>query len=115
MTPIPISAARHIAEKYDYDQVVIVARKVDCGQAVTGGEHVTTFGVTPAHCEVAARIGTTLRHHLMRWPSALFDTGLRVIGVGRDAGHPKDLSVSLSREPSDDDIRAVHEFLKPSS
>lgn len=36
--PIPISAAARIAKDYGYDQVVIIARKVD----PEGGEHVTT-------------------------------------------------------------------------
>ena len=40
MDPIPISAARTIAEAYGYDQVVIVARRV--GDGADGGEHVTT-------------------------------------------------------------------------
>ncbi len=48
---IPISAARLIAEQYNYDQVVIVARKVG------DGEHVTTYGIDKANCDVAARIG----------------------------------------------------------
>jgi acetylornithine/succinyldiaminopimelate/putrescine aminotransferase len=51
MSAIPVSAAKTIAKAYDYDQVVIVARKVGVTQ------HVTTYGVTPEHCEVAARIG----------------------------------------------------------
>jgi hypothetical protein len=38
MTPIPISAAKAIAIKYGYDQIVIIAR------AVGEGEHVTTYG-----------------------------------------------------------------------
>lgn len=32
MRPIPISAARQIAEAYGYDQVVIIARKVGVRQ-----------------------------------------------------------------------------------
>lgn len=116
MKKIPIRAAKHIAEVYDYDQVVIIARKVDCGQTVTGGgEHVTTYGVNPAHCEVAARIGTTLKHHLMKWPSRLFQTGLRVVGIGRDAENPNALSICCAQPVTDDDIRAVHDFLKPTS
>ncbi|WP_282046344.1 hypothetical protein [Roseibium album] len=111
MKPIPISAAEKIAKTYDYDQVVVVARKV----GDDGGEHVTTYGVDTAHCEVAARIGTTLKHHLMRWPSELFQTGLRVFGVGRDPNDEKSVTLDLSRPVSDDDIRVIHEFLKPSS
>lgn len=62
--PIPILAARRIAEGYGYDQVVIIARKVD----PNGGEHVTTYGVDKANCDVAARIGNYLKHRVMGWP-----------------------------------------------
>ena len=76
MKPIPISAAAHIAKTYGYDQVVIVARKVDqpagvgetAKQEIRGGEHCTTYGVDKANCEVAARIGNFFKHKLMGWP-----------------------------------------------
>jgi len=61
MSPIPISAAKLIATTYDYDQVVIIARKVD------GGEHCTTYGVDKANCDVAARIGDFLKFKVMNW------------------------------------------------
>lgn len=109
MKPIPISAAKAIAAAYGYDQIVIVARKVD------HGEHVTTYGVDPANCEVAARIGTTLKHHLMQWPSALFETGLRILGVGRDVFSDQTIQIACDGAVSDDQLRAVHEFLKPTS
>lgn len=59
---IPISAGKLIADTYGYDQVVIVARKV--GER----EHVTTYGVDKAHCDVAARMGHFFKHKLMGWP-----------------------------------------------
>jgi hypothetical protein len=62
MKPIPIAAAQRIAEAYGYDQVVIVARKVD------GGEHCTTYGIDKVNCDVAARIGNFFKHKLMGWP-----------------------------------------------
>ena len=62
MKPIPISAAKVIADKYDYDQVVIIARKVG------GGEHVTTYGRDKANCDVASRIGDWLKFKVMGWP-----------------------------------------------
>lgn len=64
MKYIPIAAARTIAELYGYDQVVIVARKVD------GGEHCTTYGVDKANCDVAARIGNFFKFNLMKWTGA---------------------------------------------
>lgn len=53
MLPIPISAAKRVADLYGYDQVVIVARRV--GEAdEPHGEHCTTYGVNAEHCKVAA-------------------------------------------------------------
>lgn len=61
--PIPVVAARNIAEQYGYDQVVIIARKI----GGPGAEHVTTYGRDRAHCDVAARIGDFLKHKVMGW------------------------------------------------
>jgi hypothetical protein len=66
MKPIPIHAARHIAEYYGYDQVVIIARKVDQPDK-PGGEHCTTYGRDEAHCAVAARCGDFLKYKVMGW------------------------------------------------
>lgn len=66
MKPIPIAAARKIAESYGYDQVIIIARKV--GQdPEPHGEHCTTYGVDKANCDVAARIGHFLKFKVMGW------------------------------------------------
>ena len=62
--PIPISAARLIAESYDYDQVVIIARKVG------DREHVTTYGKSKEHCEIAAKIGDFIKFKIMKWEPA---------------------------------------------
>lgn len=59
---IPISAGKKIADEYGYDQVIIVARKVG------GPEHVTTYGVDEANCQVSARIGDFFKYNLMKWP-----------------------------------------------
>lgn len=68
MKPIPIAAAKRIAEQYGYDQVVIIARKVDTGvDDDPHGEHCTTYGVDKANCEVAARIGRFFTVKLMGW------------------------------------------------
>lgn len=63
MKSIPISAAEAISKKYDYDQVVIIGRKVGEG----GGEHCTTYGRNRVHCDVAARIGDFLKYKVMGW------------------------------------------------
>lgn len=60
---IPIAVAHDIADKYDYDQVIIVARKV----GEDGNEHVTTYGKNTEHCDVAARCGDYLKHEIMGW------------------------------------------------
>ena len=70
---IPIAAGRKIAKAYGYDQVVIVARKV----GLDGCEHVTTFGVDKANCDVAARMGDFFKRKLMGWaPSEPSDADL---------------------------------------
>ncbi len=64
MKQIPIAAAQRIADQYDYDQVVVIARAIGDG----GGEHVTTYGKDKANCDVAARIGNFIKHKIMGWP-----------------------------------------------
>ena len=67
MKRIPISAGRLIAEKYGYDQVIIIARK--CGEIADGaGESVVTYGVNKEHCRAAAKTGDFLKHDVMQWP-----------------------------------------------
>lgn len=66
MKPIPISAVERIAKDYGYDQVVVIARRVDKPED-PGGEHVTTYGVNLTHCNVAARIGDFIRYKIMGW------------------------------------------------
>ena len=65
MKSIPIAAAKRIAESYGYDQVVVIARSV--GDGPDHGEHVTTYGVDEANCEVAARIGEFIKFRVMGW------------------------------------------------
>ena len=63
---IPISAAKKIAAYYDYDQVVIIARKV--GSYEDGAhEQVTTYGKDKEHCKVAARMGDFIKYKIMMW------------------------------------------------
>lgn len=67
MKPIPVSAAKVIAETYGYDQVIVIARKVG-DDPDPHGEHVTTYGATADHCGVAARVGNFIKHKIMGWP-----------------------------------------------
>ncbi len=77
MKPIPITAAKRIAEAYGYDQVIIIARRV--GEAPEpAGEHVTTYGINKVHCSIAARCGAALKR-FMGWPD---DTVATTDGVG---------------------------------
>jgi len=63
---IPVSAAKLIAEKYGYQQVVIIARAIGEG----GREHCTTYGVDKENCSVAARIGDYLKYKVLGWMKA---------------------------------------------
>lgn len=59
---IPISAAEKIAKEYNWDQVIIYARKLDSGK-----EHMTTYGKTKEFCKAAAQIGNFLKYKIMGW------------------------------------------------
>lgn len=109
MTIIPINAAREIAMTYGLDQVIVVGRTV----GDHGVEHVTTYGDGQDNCAVAARAGQVLKHHLMGWPAPLFDSTLQVRGVGLDGESPCAAVIYLSRPPTSDDLRMIHDFLKP--
>lgn len=61
---IPISAAKRIAEEFGYEQVIIIARHPD---PVNGIEHVTTYGKTIQHCEIAAKVGNYIKYEIMKW------------------------------------------------
>lgn len=58
---ISVSVAKMIADKYDYDQVVVIARKVG------RNEHVTTYGKTKQHCDIAAKMGDFLKYKIIGW------------------------------------------------
>lgn len=61
---IPIKAAKHIAHEYEYDQVVILARKVTTDDH-EGGEWVVTYGVNAVHCDVAKKMGEYLGEEIL--------------------------------------------------
>ena len=52
MKRIPIRAAKDIADKYDCDQVIIIARKV----GDNGAEACVTYGADSKNCYVAAEM-----------------------------------------------------------
>lgn len=60
--PIPITAAEDICKRYACDQVIIYARTVGEG----GGEHVTTYGRNPEHCQAAGRIGDAIGRQVVK-------------------------------------------------
>jgi len=64
--PIPVEAARSIADRFGYDQVMVIARRVG-DEPLAHGEHVTTYG-RGEHRAVAARLGDFIKHKVMGWP-----------------------------------------------
>lgn len=66
MLPIAISAARNIAQRFGYDQVIVIGRRVGDGPD-PHGEHCTTYGRNEDHCRVAAMIGNFLKYKVMQW------------------------------------------------
>lgn len=65
MHPVPVSAAEKIAKEFGYDQVIIYARRIG-EEPDPCGEHLTTYGRTPALCEAAGRMSATLQE-FMGW------------------------------------------------
>jgi hypothetical protein len=61
--PVPVEDAKRIALDNNFDQVIIIARKV----GENGFESVTTYGVNKEHCEVAAKTGDYLKYKVMGW------------------------------------------------
>lgn len=63
---IPIAAAEEIAKRYYWHQIIIIGRFLGA-PGVTGEEHVTTYGLDKANCDVSARIGNFLKYKVMNW------------------------------------------------
>ncbi len=68
MKRIPIAAAKRIADQYDYDQVIIIARKVGVAPDAHG-EHITSYGASAAHC-ASAELQVEALKRFMGWPPA---------------------------------------------
>jgi len=60
---IPISSAKQMADNYNYDQIIILGRRV----GKDGEETLTTYGKTKKHCGVAAMIGKFLKDKVFKW------------------------------------------------
>jgi len=106
--PIPVSAAKDIADRYGYDQVVIYARRVG-DDPDPYGEHMTTYGVDKAHCAAVGRIGHALKKWLMGWGEPVFP---RVYGTSRVSDNDKALLITLAEKPDDDALRDLDRYLK---
>jgi hypothetical protein len=68
MNNIPISAAKALADKYNLDQVVIIARRV--GEPGVGREFVTTYGKDLTNCKLAGTIGAFIKDKIMKWEAS---------------------------------------------
>jgi hypothetical protein len=62
--PIEVEAAKQVAEKFGYDQIIIIGRRI----GGDGKEWVTTYGRDPANSEAAILIGEYLKYKIMKWP-----------------------------------------------
>ena len=108
MKKIPISAAKDIADRFGYDQVVIFARRV--GEAPDHfGEHMSTYGVDKAHCAAVGRIGNALKRWLMGWGIPAFP---RIIGTSRVFDNDKAVLILLAERPDDSALRDLDRYLK---
>lgn len=61
---IPIKAARDIAKKYRYDQLIILGIDV-----AKNRQHVTTFGKSTVDADQAAQGGNYIKQQLLGWPA----------------------------------------------
>lgn len=62
--PIAPDVLRVFAETYDYDQVIVIARKIG---ATTSEEVVMTYGRNDTHKAVAASIGNFFKFRVVKW------------------------------------------------
>ena len=70
---IPISAAKQIAKKYNWNQIIIVGfgdydGNMEGDVATSATTHVTTYGTSIKDCLRAAANGNTLKRHWLKWP-----------------------------------------------
>lgn len=56
---IPVSAAKFIADKYEWRQVIVLA-----WDGESGTTHITTYGTTMADCKMAAEGGRLIAERL---------------------------------------------------
>lgn len=63
--PIPIDIAEEIANLFDLEQIVILARRT--GEAGSGVEHLMTWGQSDEHSAAADQIGQFVRTKVMDW------------------------------------------------
>ena len=69
MKSIPEWAAKRIARTYEYDQVIIIARKIG-EEPEEHGVCVATYGVDKQHGEVAATLGEFFKRKILFWKQA---------------------------------------------
>lgn len=105
MLEIPVSAAKDIADRYGYDQVVIIARRVG-DEPEPHGEHVTTYGNDKAHCGVAARVGNYIKHKIMGWPE--YEPAPQTQADARDAGLLETVKAIVEFRKQHGSVLAVH-------
>ena len=61
---IPIKAAKEIAKKYRYDQVIILAMNI-----AENIQSVTTFGKSVVDADQACRGGNYIKRKILGWPA----------------------------------------------
>jgi len=69
---LPLEAARDVLEKYDLDQVILIARDHG-GQSFGPIVHSVTYGKTKQDCDMAAVDGEKLRRVIEGRPTSLED------------------------------------------
>lgn len=61
-----IEWAKDFANKFNYDQIIVIGRRV--GRDLDkGGEWVTTYGKNAEHSMIAGKIGQFFKYRVMGW------------------------------------------------
>ena len=72
MNKLPIQAAKDVMEKYNLEQVILIARESN-GEDARDTVHVVTYGKTKQDCDMAAVDGEKLRRVIEGSPTSLKD------------------------------------------
>lgn len=72
-----IEEAQRLCDKYGFDQIVWMARRVGRSEEDPGWENVTTNGSDPLNKSIAASTGDYLKRKIALWDSGSWEAGIK--------------------------------------